>query len=201
MSSLSPLSVLITFIRKDQRADSYSDDRLQIRKDFETNDFEVTYRDANIGIGAVNSVPVIHKLSGLYRERVLEHVYLLLKNQYLDTDGFAEIQIDVPAMPRVLLKAENMYDLYYRDHIYDLVGAALDNLENGERVEPKTQTQSRREAQPPAQAHLNTQFYQPQTPDPHLIRRTARTPRPLRRSSRIASASPDYTGQHLYFDE
>ena len=188
---------MFTFIRKDQRADSYSDDRLQIRKNFETNDFEVTYRDANVGIGVVGCSPVVHKLTGLYRERVLEHVYLLLKNQYLDTDGFAEIQIDVPAMPRVLLKADSMYDLYYRDHIYELIGSALDNLENGERVEPKTVQPP---LQTPLQAQLNTQFYQTQMPDPHLIRRAPRTPRPLRRSSRIAS-SPDYTGQHLFFDE
>ena len=197
MSTYSPLSILITFIRKDQRADSYSDDRLSIRKNFGTNDFEITYRDANVGIGAVGCTPVLHKLTGLYRERVLEHVYLLLKNQYLDTDGFAEIQLDVPAMPRVLLKAESMYDLYYREHIYELIGAALDNLESGERVEPKTQTQP--------SAHLNTQFYEPQTPEP-VIRQTARTPHPLRRSSRIASTA-EYTDygadgrQHLFFDE
>jgi hypothetical protein len=195
MSTYSPLSVLITFIRKDSTADTYSDDRLQIRKNFETNDFEITYRDANVGIGSAGCAPVLHKLTGLYRERVLEHVYLLLKNQYLDTDGFDQIQLDVPAMPRVLLKAESMYDLYYRDHIYELIGAALDNLDNGERVEPKT----------PAQAQLNTHFYQPQTPEP-TVRRTPRSPRPLRRSSRISS-SAEYTGygadgpQHLFFDE
>ena len=193
MSTYSQLHVVLTFIRKNSAADASNDDRLTIRKNLDTNDFEIIYRDANEGLGLCQKGAVIHKLSGMYRERVLEHVYLLLKNQYLDTDGFAEIQLDMPAMPRVLLKAESMYDLYYRDHIYELVGAALDNLENGERIVPA-------QAQP-KQTHLNTQFYEPQTPVDYQASH-ARTPRPVRRSPRIAS-SGEFTGhgQHLFFDE
>ena len=105
-----------------------ADDMICIKKDFGTNEFVVTYTDPNEG------EPVVHKMSGLYRQKVLDYVYYLMKNQYLDEEGFDRVQVNMPAMPRMIVDGEKFKDIYYRDHFYELVGFGLDNLENTEKV-------------------------------------------------------------------
>ena len=113
-------------IRDDKKESN--DDTIYINKDLETNEFVVTYTDPNEG----NSL--VYKMSGLYRQKVLDYVYYLMKNQYLDEEGFDRVQVNMPAMPRMIVDGEKFKDIYYRDHFYDLIGFGLDNLENTAKV-------------------------------------------------------------------
>jgi hypothetical protein len=105
-----------------------SDDKVTIKKNFTYNDFEISYRDNN------NGSPIRHTLTGFYHKRVMDYVYILLKNQYIDEEGYDKIQVNVPGMPRVIISAANLSDLYYRDHLYDTISMGLDMLENCEHV-------------------------------------------------------------------
>lgn len=108
-----------------------SDDTITIRKDFSTNEFEILYVDDNDG------TPVTHKATGLYRDRVLEYVYMVLKNQALDDEGYDSVQFTMPAMPRVIVPGSDFKDLYKREHFYELVGTGLDMLDNCEKVQKR----------------------------------------------------------------
>lgn len=119
VSSLVPLCVQIIMIRGDD-----TDDVINIKKDLTTNEYVITYSDPNEG------VPVVHQMSGLYRDKVLEYVYMLLKNQYVDEEGFDKVQVNIPAMPRVIVSGEKFNEVYYREHFQQLIGFGLDNLEN-----------------------------------------------------------------------
>ena len=132
MSMYSRLSITMRFIRNDSEGKPNTDDTLRIRKNLTTGDFDIKYKDANDGVSTKTHGQVLHTMVGLGHARVLRHVYLLMKNQYLDVQGFSQIQIDVPAMPRILLDASSMSDLYYREHVCELIAAAMENLENGE---------------------------------------------------------------------
>ena len=124
MSTFSP-SIEFMMIRDDKDS---ADDVICIKKDLETNEFVVTFTDPNEGD------PVVYKMSGLYHQKVLDYVYYLMKNQYLDEEGFDRVQVNMPAMPRMIVDGEKFKDLYYRDHFYELIGFGLDNLENTEKV-------------------------------------------------------------------
>ena len=123
MSTLSSLSIQIVMIRSDEK-----DDTISIAKDLATNEFVVTFTDENDGD------PVVHKMSGLYQAKVLDYVYMLLKNQYLDEEGFDKVQVNIPAMPRMIVSGSKFSDIYYRQHFYELIGFGLDNLENAAKV-------------------------------------------------------------------
>lgn len=127
MPAYSSYSFEILFIRG-HGSPAHTDDSLKIRKNFETGEFEIRYRDSYI------SKPVVHKLHNLYRQRVLNHVYLILKNLTMDEENFYQLQLNLPAMPPVLLNVEKLKDLYYRDHILELVENGLDNLDVLEKV-------------------------------------------------------------------
>jgi hypothetical protein len=122
MSAYSPYSVEMRFIRSDG-AKSTTDDIIRIRKNLETGEFEMIYTDSH------NTTKQVHKLHSLYRQRVLDHVYLTLKNLTLDEENFYQLQMNLPAMPTILLSVENLKDLYYRDHLLELVQNGLDNLD------------------------------------------------------------------------
>jgi len=127
MPAYSSYSFEILFIRG-HGTPAHTDDSLKIRKNFETGEFEILYRDSYI------SKPVVHKLHNLYRQRVVDHVYLILKNLTMDEENFYQIQLNLPAMPPVLLNVEKLKDLYYRDHILELVENGLDNLDVLEKI-------------------------------------------------------------------
>ena len=122
MSTTFSPSIEFMMIRDDKKESN--DDTIYINKDLETNEFVVTYTDPNEGD------PLVYKMSGLYRQKVLDYVYYLMKNQYLDEEGFDRVQVNMPAMPRMIVDGEKFKDIYYRDHFYDLIGFGLDNLEN-----------------------------------------------------------------------
>jgi hypothetical protein len=110
---------------------SSSDDIVKIVKNYETGDFDVTFTDQNDGS------PVVHKAIGLYRARVIDYLYMLLKNQALDEDGYKNLQLTLPAMPRIIVAGEKMKDLYYREHFLELLGTSLDLLDNVSNVPNK----------------------------------------------------------------
>ena len=123
--SYSDTSIQINLINS-FHGEGEKDDTIRIRKDLDLNEFELTYTDQNDG------TPVIHLVTGMYRARVMEYLYMLLKNQALDEEGYSSIQVTVPAMPRVMISAEKMKDLYYREHFLDVIGTGLDLLDNVE---------------------------------------------------------------------
>lgn len=121
MSTLSDLSIQILLTRDNS---DMNDDNILIRKDLDTNEFVITYTDPNDGN------PVKHQTTGLYRQKVLDYLYYLMKNLYIDEDKFDKFQVNVPGMPRMNIGCDKFNEVYYRDHLYELFGFALDNLEN-----------------------------------------------------------------------
>lgn len=105
-----------------------TDEVLTIRKNLDTNEYVVRYTDPN------NGSPVVHLLTGLYHQKVLDHVYFVMKNQYLDEEGFDQFQVNLPGMPRMLVSGEKFKDVYYRDHFYELLGYGLESLETATHV-------------------------------------------------------------------
>jgi hypothetical protein len=121
MSTMSQVSIQIYLIRKDGA--SNSDDEIMIKKNLDTNEFTVTYTDSNDGD------TIKHRMEGLYHAKVLDYVYYLMKNQFLDEEGFDKFQINMPALPRMIVGGDKFKDVYYRNHFYDLIGFGLDSLE------------------------------------------------------------------------
>ena len=109
-------------------ASGTNDDVITIKKNTQYNEFEITYTDPNEGS------MIKQKVTGLYREKVLQYIYLLMKNLYLDEQKFKNVQFNMPAMPRVMVSCTEFSDLYYRDHIEELMGFCLDTLESVEDV-------------------------------------------------------------------
>lgn len=122
MPAFSPYCIELQFIRAAD-SDPSTDDILKIRKNYESGEFELVYTDSD------KDQKVTHRLHSLYRQRILDHIYLLLKNMTLDEDNFHQLQLNLPAMPRLIVSVENLKDLYYRDHFLDLIGNSLDNLD------------------------------------------------------------------------
>ena len=100
------------------------DNVINIRKNFDTNEYHILYMDPNGG------KPLIHQLTGFYHQKVLDYIYYLMKNQYIDEEGFSQFQLNMPGLPSMIVSGEKFKDVYYRDHFYDMVGFALEMLEN-----------------------------------------------------------------------
>ena len=122
MPAFSPYCIELQFIRSAVSKAS-TDDILKIRKNYESGKFEMVYTDCEM------IKKVTHRVNSLYRERILDHIYLLLKNMTLDEENFYQLQLNLPAMPRLIVSVENLKDLYYRDHFLQLIGNSLDNLD------------------------------------------------------------------------
>ena len=84
------------------------DDSIVIKKNPLDNSYSVTYSDQN------NGSPVKHLVTGLHRDNLEDYVYMILKNQSIDEDGYKYIQVTAPAMPRVLVSGSLMKEVYYR---------------------------------------------------------------------------------------
>jgi hypothetical protein len=102
------------------------DDMISIKKNLEDCVFEITYKD--------QGDPLRHKAYQMSRDHVCDYVYLLLKNLTLDEDGYQKIQFSMPAMPRVIINASNLKDLYYRSHFLELVENGLTMLDKVEKL-------------------------------------------------------------------
>lgn len=131
MSNMSELSIQIVMIYDSNM--SSQDNVVYIRKNLETNEYVIRYMDPNGG------KPFVHELSSLYYQKALDYVYYLMKNQYLDEEGFLHFQVNLPGMPSMIVTGDKFKDIYYRDHFYDLLGFGLGTLETASRVHvPKT---------------------------------------------------------------
>ncbi len=219
MPAFSPYSVEILFIRAAGAASS-TDDTMRVRKNFESGEFELVYKDSH------DSKKQVHTLTGLYRQRVLDHVYLALKNLTMDEDNFFQVQLNMPAMPPVLVSVENLSDVYYRDHLLELVSNGLDNLdvlETVKYVRPPTASSAAVDDyadMPPLISHADLQAQQQNarrvlTPsmDNYLnsIPASAQCPRLVeqRRSARLAQRCNPCSGggcsssprRHLFFNQ
>jgi len=165
----SQTSIEIHLINDD--ASKKSDDLIRIRKNFETNEFEITYRDQN------NGETITHEATGLYRQRVIEYLYILFKNQALDEEGYKSVQLTLPALPRLIVSGDKFKDLYYREHFLEAVETGLDLLDTTESIK-KIPSVRRSSFQPVKQYD-----YSYETP---VARR---------------STAPGVRPQHLYFDD
>jgi hypothetical protein len=165
----SQTSIEIHLINDD--ASKKSDDLIRIRKNFETNEFEITYRDQN------NGETITHEATGLYRQRVIEYLYILFKNQALDEEGYKSVQLTLPALPRLIVSGDKFKDLYYREHFLEAVETGLDLLDTTESIK-KVPSVRRSSFQPVKQYD-----YSYETP---VARR---------------STAPGVRPQHLYFDD
>lgn len=168
----SDTSIYIHLINSD--SSKGCDDTIRIRKNYETNEFDIIYRDQN------NGEPITHEVTGLYRARVIDYIYMLLKNQSLDEEAYKSVQLTLPALPRIIVSGDKFKDLYYREHFLEAVGTGLDLLDNTESVK-KVVPSVRRSSYTNlgASEHDNWSY---QTP-------ARRAPAPTVRP------------QHLYFDE
>jgi len=118
----SDTSIKIHLISHDEN--HQGDDTVTIRKNLDTCEFDITYKDQN------NGTPITQILQGLYRQRVIDYLYMLFKNQALDEESYKSIQVTLPAMPRMIVSGDKFRDLYYREHFLELIGKSLDTLEN-----------------------------------------------------------------------
>lgn len=101
-----------------------NDDKIVIRKNLDYNEFEITYTERS-GL----DTPVVYKTTGMYYEKVLNYVYMFLKNQYADDEPYHHVQVNIPAMPRVIMSSSKFKEVYFREHLYDLISTGLDLLE------------------------------------------------------------------------
>ena len=115
-------SFQIRFIRKTNSTDSQSDDTITVRQNPSNDEFIMTFKDAD---GGCDNLPLYHTLS-MDRDRLLNHMYVTLKNQVMDDDGFESLQFNMPAMPRLLVSVSRFSDSYYREHFLDLIENAMD---------------------------------------------------------------------------
>jgi hypothetical protein len=115
-------SIEIRFIHSKNSA--AKDEVVLIKKDFSSNSFNVTYTDPNKG------TPYTYSLTGLYQKKLMDYVYMLFKNQKVDEEGCSDIQVNVPSMPTMIISTEKIHDLYYRDHLYELVELGVDLLDD-----------------------------------------------------------------------
>lgn len=192
MSNISDLCIQINLQRG---AEVSNDDTIKIFKNLAFGDFEITYSDPNDGS------PVTHKMTGLYRQKVLDYVYMLLKNQYLDEEKFISVQFTLPGMPRVIVSAAKFNEVYYREHFYELMSFGLDNLENTTPVVAKLRRNSY-VTPPPAPrrpARLNTTRYDFEEPSDDYDTDNGRRSMFWREVER--SPTRDTRPQHMFFDE
>jgi hypothetical protein len=110
---------------------SKNDDVITIKKNTQYNEFELTYTEPNEGS------KIKQRITGMYREKILQYMYLLMKNLYLDEQKFKNVQFNIPGMPRMIVSCGEFSDLYYREHFEELVGFGLDCLENVEDVKER----------------------------------------------------------------
>ena len=116
-------SFTLRFIRNTASTAASTDDMVKIRKNLEEGEFEFTYVDEN------NGSPVVHAMTFSERSDLMNHVYLVMKNQMIDDDGFQAVQFTLPAMPRMLVYTDKFREVYYREHFLDLIENALNCLD------------------------------------------------------------------------
>jgi hypothetical protein len=118
------MSVMIEMIMMHSN-DSSTDETLQIKKDYLSNEFTVSFSDPNKYTACSNTT-----VKNLYHDKLMKYVYMLLKNLKVDEEGPTNIQVNIPGMPSILFSGNKMNDIYYREHLYDLIEFGVDLLEH-----------------------------------------------------------------------
>ena len=121
----SSTNIEIVLIKKDKvvRNDTSPDDYISIRKNLDLNEFELTFKE-NSG----DKMNIVHLTKGMYHNKVMDYMHLLFKNQYLDDEPYTHIQVNIPAMPRIIISGDKFNDVYYREHVCELISMGLDLL-------------------------------------------------------------------------
>lgn len=111
------------------------DDSVSIRKNLTYNEFDLTFIENTPG-----ELPIRFSITGLSHQGALDYVHTLLKSQCVDDEPYTRIQVNAPATPRLIISSEKLKDLYYRDHVYDMISGGLHYLETAsvERVVKKS---------------------------------------------------------------
>ena len=127
------------------------DDHIVIRKDLDQGNFTLRYTDTNAG---TNNSIISQITTSMTYDHVVEHMRVCVKSIALDEEGFIKVQIDIPGMPRMLLSVDKLREVYYRDHIVDMVCIGLDSMNTSKSTnmprEPEAPTKKRRFSMEPS---------------------------------------------------
>ena len=182
----------IRFIR--DTTNSSTDDVMSIRKNFQEGEFVVTYTDENQGS------PVFHTISFGCRMDLVNHLYLTLKNQAMDDDGFKSVQFSLPAMPRILVPIDRFREAYYREHFLDLLENGLDTLDRVEttsalqKARQKAKAEKAKAEAEEEQARAQSYYYDFTYDNDIYPEENVVTPvKTRRRSARLSSGWNDYS--------
>lgn len=181
----------IILINDRSAKDENKDDKVVIKKNLDYNEFEVTYTEHS-GL----DTPVVYKSTGMYREKVLEYVYMLVKNQYADDEPYKHVQVNIPAMPRVILSSQKFNEVYFREHLCDLISTGLDMLESTHVVKSKPVVTTPTYSDPPYYQNHN---YYPGSQASTVAAGGAHWP-PGGTAPSARSSVPGAVPQHLYWD-
>ena len=140
-------------IRKNSTA--INDDKLVIRKNLLNGDYSLWFTDTN---SETNGKVITQTLSSMSQAKVLEHMRVLMKTLAFDEEGFHQVQFDIPGMPRFLLSVSKMQEVYYRNHIGDLIETGLDAMDHDLKpaytVDKTPEPKKRRCCSPPISRNL-----------------------------------------------
>lgn len=133
-STYSPCSLELVMIKDTKN--KKEDDSVKVRLNLDLNEYEITLRDQNAGS------EIAHRIEMSTKEKVIDYLYLVLKSICLDEDGYENIQVNTPLMPRVFFSVKSLKDIYYRDHVHEILRTGLDLLEDTVRIPPKVSADS-----------------------------------------------------------
>jgi hypothetical protein len=156
------------------------DDSVKVRLNLDLNEYEITLRDQNAGS------EIAHRIEMSTKEKVMDYLYLVLKSICLDEDGYENIQVNTPLMPRVFFSVKSLKDLYYRDHVHEILRIGLDLLEDTIRLPSKASAELKNPVNP---STVNAFYTTPQ-------RSASAAPAPPaapRRSTRLSNTAMDET--------
>ena len=120
MDSFTTYLVKIHLLRKANSTEK-DDDIIKIRKNLATGEFELYYSDPNDDSAST----CVHTLRTTEESDLIDHLYLMFKTLSMDEEPFYEVQLTLPAMPRVLVSVNSLKDTYYREHFMSLIKNAL----------------------------------------------------------------------------
>jgi len=133
-STYSPCSLELVMIKDTKN--KKEDDSVKVRLNLDLNEYEITLRDQNAGS------EIAHRIEMSTKEKVMDYLYLVLKSICLDEDGYENIQVNTPLMPRVFFSVKSLKDLYYREHVHEILRTGLDLLEDTIRLPSKVSADS-----------------------------------------------------------
>jgi hypothetical protein len=121
--SSTKIEIVLIKTNKSVRDDKFPDDHISITKNLDMNEFELTFKE-----NSCDTPGIVHRVNGMYHAKVMDYIHLLFKNQYVDDEPYAHIQVNIPAMPRIIISGDKFKDVYNREHVYELISMGLDLL-------------------------------------------------------------------------